>query len=122
MIDSLVPHVDYHPFLLPKSRGVDKDPYTSEIITVTHYALHITNPQLAEDCCLSLALGNQWPLMVPLLNDSICPQDPSDNCTCNIPFKVQPMGFNNSVCFYKLFKNNSFDIDVGQASLTPVIL
>lgn len=106
------------PCLLPKPKGIDIDPHTSEIIDATHHTLNITNPTLANDCWLCLALGNPWPLAIPLLNDSAWPTPQITNCTLNIPFRIQPTGFNdnNYTCFYKHFQNNSFDIDVGQVT------
>lgn len=104
MIDSLIPHIDYHPLLLPKSMGMDIDSYTSEILTATHNALNTTNSHLAEDCWLCMALGTYWPLAVPVFNDTSMPIDGSlqdNNCMLSIPFKVQPTGFNYSLCFYK---------------------
>lgn len=68
--DILLPSLHYQPLLLPKLRGIDVDPQTSEILEATHITLNFSNPFLANDCWLCLALDNPWPLVVPLLNDS----------------------------------------------------
>lgn len=60
-IDNLLPCFRHHPLLLPKSRGIDFNPQTTEILVDTHAALNVSNPSLASDCCLCLALGASWP-------------------------------------------------------------
>nr|P03399.1 RecName: Full=Envelope glycoprotein; AltName: Full=Env polyprotein; Contains: RecName: Full=Surface protein; Short=SU; AltName: Full=Glycoprotein 73; Short=gp73; Contains: RecName: Full=Transmembrane protein; Short=TM; AltName: Full=Glycoprotein 22; Short=gp22; Flags: Precursor [Reticuloendotheliosis virus]CAA25686.1 env-protein (capsid protein) [Reticuloendotheliosis virus] len=55
------PSVQYHPLALPRPRGVDLDPQTSDILEATHQVLNATNPQLAENCWLCMTLGTQSP-------------------------------------------------------------
>lgn len=40
------PEVSYYPLAIPKSRGVDLDTQTMDILDVTHMALNISNPAL----------------------------------------------------------------------------
>lgn len=116
-IDSRLPHLHHHPLLLPKSRGINLDHQTTEILIATHAALNISNPSLASDCWLCLALGASWPLVIPLLNDStVLPSQ--DSCSYSRPFKVLPNSFNVSTCLFSPFKNNSFDVDLGLAMFT----
>ncbi|XP_029411576.1 syncytin-1-like isoform X1 [Nannospalax galili] len=115
--ESLLPRLHYHPLLLPKPRGLNLDPQTMEILTATHDALNRSNPSLAEDCWLCLALGISWPLVLPLSNESNILPSP-DICSYTTPFKVQPRYFNTSICLFSPFQNNSFDVDLGLAMFT----
>ncbi|XP_029415467.1 syncytin-1-like [Nannospalax galili] len=88
-----------------------------EILTATHDVLNRSNPSLAEDCWLCLALGISWPLVLPLSNESNILPSP-DICSYTTPFKVQPRYFNTSICLFSPFQNNSFDVDLGLAMFT----
>jgi hypothetical protein len=104
---------------LPKPKGIDVDPQTSDILAATHVTLNFSNLSRANDCWLCLALGAFWPLVVPLLNDSV----PYLKKDCNFlrHFKVLPTDFNASTCFFSPYKKNSFDIDLGLAVFTSCI-
>lgn len=93
------------------------DLQTLEILTATHVALNFSNPSLAKDYWLCLALDASWPLVVPLLNDFV-PYFKKEDCNFLRPFKVLPTGFNASTCFFSPYKNNSFDTDLGLAVFT----
>ena len=111
-IDSLIPRIHYHPLLLPKPKGVDIDTQTFDIIEATHSALNISNPRLVQDCWLCLAFGNSWPLALPSSFNGTFESVP-EKCSLISPFKVQPVAFNMTMCVYKHYQNNTFDIDVG---------
>lgn len=117
LIDALIPQIHYHPLLFPKPKGIDIDPQTFDIIEATHSALNISNPQLAQDCWLCLAFGNSWPLALPSYFNGTF-QSSTKNCSFIAPFKVQPVALNVTVCVYKHYQNNTFDIDVGHLSFT----
>ena len=55
----------YHPLVLPRPKEVSLDPQTQDLLRVTHKALNLSNPNLAEDCWLCLAQGTQRPLALP---------------------------------------------------------
>lgn len=116
-IDSLLPRLNYHPLLLPKPRGINLDPQTMDILVATHIALNASNPSLASDCWLCLALGASWPLVIPLLsNETVAPSH--DNCNNSKPFNAIPNSFNEFTCLYSTFKNESFDADLGAVMFT----
>jgi hypothetical protein len=104
--DNLLPHLHYHPLLSPKPRGINVDPQISEFLAVTHVTLNFSNPSLANDYWLYLALGASWSLVVPLLNYSV-PYFRKEDCNFLRPFKLLPTGFNASTCFFSPYKNNS---------------
>ncbi|XP_036894588.1 syncytin-2-like [Sturnira hondurensis] len=114
LIETQFPRLTHHPLALPKSRGVDLDTQTMDILTATHQALNTSNPTLAEDCWLCLSQGTPMPLAFPA-NISIL-NEATLNCTLNQPFRVQPVLFLSSTCIYKDSQNNTFDIPVGFAS------
>lgn len=59
-------------------------------------------------------LGTSMPLAIPS-NFSLGPLSylSSNYCSASFPFRVQPIGFDSSICFQGNFQNNSFDVDVG---------
>ena len=116
LIENQFPKLTHHPLALAKSRGVDLDTQTTDILTATHRALNISNPTLAQDCWLCLSQGTPMPLAVPTNISAL--NITEQNCTLSIPFRVQPMLFYSSPCIYKKLQNNSFDISVGFASFT----
>nr|XP_020818692.1 syncytin-1-like [Phascolarctos cinereus] len=62
IIKSMYPPIHYHPLALPKPRGTDLDVQTSEILEATLKALNYSNPDLAADCWLCMALGTPMPI------------------------------------------------------------
>ncbi|XP_041524945.1 syncytin-1-like [Microtus oregoni] len=120
-IDSQIPQIHYHPLLLPKPRGVEIDPQTFEVLEATHYTLNITNPTLAQDCWMCLAYGSPWPLALPSSFNGTF-KSSLENCILMPPFWVQPVAFNMTLCVYKHYQNNSFDIDVGLITFTACSL
>lgn len=99
-IKHIFPELSYHPLAIPKSRGVDLNTQTMDIIDVTHMALNISNPALSQDCWLCMTLGTPMPFAIPV-NSSLEPTYSSNgfNCTASLPFRVQHIGFNFSLCF-----------------------
>ncbi|XP_036134460.1 syncytin-2-like [Molossus molossus] len=115
----MFPEVNYHPLALPKSRGVDLDTQTTDILEATHRALNVSSPNLAEDCCLCMALGTPMPLAIPANSTPRAIVDLTElNCSTSLPFRVQPIDFRNPPCFQGNFQNNSFDVDVGFVTFT----
>nr|KAF6444249.1 hypothetical protein HJG59_008553 [Molossus molossus] len=115
----MFPEVNYHPLALPKSRGVDLDTQTTDILEATHRALNVSNPNLAEDCWLCMALGTPMPLAIPANSTPRAIVDIAKlNCSTSLPFRVQPINFRNPPCFQGNFQNNSFDVDVGFVTFT----
>ncbi|XP_036105683.1 syncytin-1-like [Molossus molossus] len=110
IMEQLYPKINYHPLALPKSRGVDLDTQTIDILDATHKALNISNPMLAADCWLCMTLGTPMPVALPV---NITSYKHNNNCNYSLPFGVQPMGFSSPSCFKGRFQNNSYDIDVG---------
>nr|XP_036852332.1 syncytin-1-like [Manis javanica] len=115
IIKEIYPPLEYHPLALPKSRGIDLDTQTADTLKATHSALNATNPSLAENCWLCMTLGTPMPLAIPTNATTTLPEQ---NCTLNSPFRVQPVGFNTSLCIQKQPQNNSDDVNVGFASFT----
>ncbi|XP_020836593.1 syncytin-1-like [Phascolarctos cinereus] len=111
IIKSMYPPIHYHPLALPKPRGTDLDVQTSEILEATLKALNYSNPDLAADCWLCMALGTPMPIALMSKNGST-----STNCTLSPPFKVQPVGLRPSPCIQAPFQNSTADIDVGFAT------
>lgn len=114
LLENQFPKLTHHPLALPKSRGVDLDTQTTDILTATHQALNISNPKLAQDCWLCLNQGTPMPLAIPA--DISTLDYTIQNCTLSLPFRAQPMLFHSSPCIYKDPQNNTFDIPVGIAS------
>ena len=75
-----------------------------------HAALNVSNPKMADDFWLCLALGVSWPLVAPLLNTSDTTILAEDSCTLIKPFKVHHTSFENSICYFNGPKNNSYDV------------
>lgn len=100
-IKHIFPEVSYHPWAIPKSRGVDLDNQTISILDVTHMALNISNPALSQDCWLCMTLSTPMPLAIPV-NSSLEPTYSSNsyNCSSSLPFRVQHIGFNFSLCLH----------------------
>ncbi|XP_072471813.1 syncytin-1-like [Notamacropus eugenii] len=111
IVRSMYPPVHHHPLALPKSRGTDLDVQTSEILEATLKALNCSNPELATNCWLCMALGMPMPLAILSKNGST-----STNCTLSPPFRIQPVVFRPSPCIQAPFRNSTFDIDVGFAT------
>nr|XP_036879144.1 syncytin-2-like [Manis javanica]XP_036879145.1 syncytin-2-like [Manis javanica]XP_036879146.1 syncytin-2-like [Manis javanica]XP_036879147.1 syncytin-2-like [Manis javanica] len=62
-----------------------------------------------------MTLGTPMPLAIPTNATNTLPEQ---SCTLNSPFRVQPVGFNTSLCIQKQPQNNSDDVNVGFASFT----
>lgn len=102
--------LQYHPLALPKPRGIDLDTQTSDILEATLKALNVSNPKLAENCWLCMALGTPMPLAIPANITNFLSEN---NCSISLPFRIQPLGFNSTTCLESFPQNNSYDVDVG---------
>lgn len=94
IIKLMYPPLQYHPLALPKPRDIDLDTQTNNILEATLTALNASNPHLAGDCWLCMTLGTPMPTAIPAPNPSITK---GTNCSLNVPFRVQPVGFNLSI-------------------------
>lgn len=115
IIKHMYPPLQYHPLALPKSRGIDLDTQTSNILEATLRALNVTNPTLAGDCWLCMTLGTPMPLAIPANTTNV---QPKGNCSVGLPFRIQPIGFNTSLCLQSHPQNDNYDLDVGFTTFT----
>nr|AAF81698.2 envelope glycoprotein [Fowlpox virus]AIG99440.1 env protein [Reticuloendotheliosis virus]ARM38918.1 envelope glycoprotein [Fowlpox virus]UJR02113.1 env protein [Fowlpox virus]UJR02117.1 env protein [Reticuloendotheliosis virus] len=107
------PSVQYHPLALPRPRGVDLDPQTSDILEATHQVLNATNPQLAENCWLCMTLGTPIPAAIPANGNVTL----DGNCSLSLPFRVQPTGSIDVNC-YAGEADNRTGIPIGYVHFT----
>lgn len=116
ILHHLYPPLTYHPLALPKSRDIDLDTQTNNILESTFLALNHSNPSLAQDCWLCMTMGTPIPTAIP---SNITVYTRISNCSrLSLPLRVQPVGFNTSTCYQGQFQNNSFDVDLGFVTFT----
>ncbi|KAL0611156.1 envelope glycoprotein [Plecturocebus cupreus] len=106
-LKTLFPALSYHPLSLPKSRRLDLDRSTQNLLKAVHSFLLHGNSSLANSCWICLPLGTPMPLALP------APANYSSNGTLRLPFPVQPIGSAcvNVTCYQKPPVNNSYDLD-----------
>ncbi|XP_021095462.1 syncytin-1-like [Heterocephalus glaber] len=112
IIQELYPSLNYHPLALPKPLGPDPDVQTLSVLEATYQLINTSNPVFAVDCWLCLTLGTPLPLALPVVDQTDYANSSSYNCSFSLPFRVQPVQFNASVCYLSSGHNNSFDIPV----------
>lgn len=116
ILHHLFPPLTYHPLALPKSRDMDLDTQTNNILESTFWALNHSNPSLAQDCWLCMTMGTPIPTAIP---SNITVNTQISNCSrLSLPLRVQPVGFNTSPCYQGRFQNNTFDVDLGFVTFT----
>uniref|UniRef100_A0A8I3ZYK1 Uncharacterized protein n=1 Tax=Callithrix jacchus TaxID=9483 RepID=A0A8I3ZYK1_CALJA len=109
ILKTLFPTISYHPISLPKSRQIDLDVQTQNLLKAVHSFLLHSNSSLANNCWICMPLGTPMPLALPAIANF------STNGTLRLPFAVQPLSnlCINVTCYQKPLMNNSYDIDLG---------
>lgn len=113
IIQAQVPTIRYNPLPPPRAKPLDLDPRLEQLLSSTLSALNSSNPKLAADCWLCPALGNSWPLALPVNLTG-----PYNGSTCSLlpPFMVMPVSLPPIQCLVSPPSNLSLEIPLGQAT------
>ncbi|AGV92854.1 envelope glycoprotein [Galidia ERV] len=106
IIQTRYPPLRYPSFTHSNPGGLDKN---FNLLTATHRTLNSSNHDLARNCWLCMTVGTPLPTATPA-NSSMLG---GSNCNLSLPFRVQPVGFNNSICHQGPSRNDNYNLDVG---------